>query len=602
MADLLLRLLGEDGVSGPMGSAAGAFKVLAGAAKDCIKEFEAQERADRQLRREAGELTEAFKKQASAMQEQLGVSDDMVQRMQTMLLRFGEAPDQVEATTRALLDYSAATGTDALTATKQLLTSVESGKTAFKELGLTYEKTGRASADLGNITAALAQKVGGSAELEADSLTGSARKAEQALGEMKEAVGGLISEFINKTGAVGTFTEAIRDLQNLLFGNKESEAHFDALAKAQTNLLIATENLTDEQNRLLDLQVSGAPAKAIEAQRRQVEDFELAVYKAEQAYARLFHGEKDALPGLKGADRTTAKGRSMKSGGDKDALAELLGVEPDAQVQAYREHMLELQSVAEEAHAKKLEMIEAHDNETIALELEDQAELAKTMRALREQETQEIETTLKHQRAVMEKESKKTVEMMTQAGMAIGRALTSAINSALEDALAGQEVDVLGTAMDVAFAIGSILGQALGTYFGGPVVGAAIGQAVGGVGQIAHTLRADAWKTEQGYKKGKFHDGGWPRAHSGMWPGLSSEEQGIVTQSGERVLSRQEVGRMGGPRGVDAAAAGGGRGVTIVIPSMDSRNVREFMEGSGSRGIYNAVKTGRGNLAAMLKR
>ena len=45
------------------------------------------------------------------------ISDELVQQMQTMLLRYGEAPGAVKSTTQAVLDYAAATGTDARTAT-----------------------------------------------------------------------------------------------------------------------------------------------------------------------------------------------------------------------------------------------------------------------------------------------------------------------------------------------------------------------------------------------------------------------------------------------------------------------------------------------------
>ena len=82
---------------------------------------------------------------------------------------------------------------------------------------------------------------------------------------------------------------------------------------------------------------------------------------------------------------------------------------------------------------------------------------------------------------------------------------------------------------------------------------------------------------------------------------MGGDEQPAILQSGERVLSRQEVRRMGGQQGVDRAARGGGSGVNFYVNAVDQESIRQLMEGRGGRAIVNAVRLGRGPLPALIK-
>jgi len=73
-----------------------------------------------------------------------------------------------------------------------------------------------------------------------------------------------------------------------------------------------------------------------------------------------------------------------------------------------------------------------------------------------------------------------------------------------------------------------------------------------------------------------FHGGGWVRAHDGMF--VRGDEQPIIAQSGERVLSRREVAAMGGPGAVDSAASGsGGGGATINLVSFAREDLERIV-------------------------
>jgi hypothetical protein len=216
MADLQLRILGEDAASSAFSSVAGAARaaqqIIIDFTKQSIKAYMESESVQRQLQLVAKGLTGAFQEQASAMAQANNISDELVQQMQTMLLRYGEAPAAVGATTQAVLDYAAATGTDARTATEALTRGVETGTGHFKGLGISIDATGSKTKDLAVATAALAKKYGGAGAADAESLTGQVRGLQEAFGDLQESFGGFIVDVGNKTGVLKTLTDELRNV------------------------------------------------------------------------------------------------------------------------------------------------------------------------------------------------------------------------------------------------------------------------------------------------------------------------------------------------------------------------------------------------------
>jgi hypothetical protein len=216
MADLQLRIMGEDNASaafqGVSQAARAAGQILIDFYKDSLKAFMESDKAQRQLAVVAKDLTDAFKQQAQAIAETNNLSDELVMGVQTMLLRYGEAPAAVEATTQAVLDYAAATGADAQTATDALTRGVEAGTGHFKGLGISIEATGDKTKDLSLATAELAKKYGGAAAADAESLSGGIRGASEAFGELQESFGGFLATIAEKTGGLYAVTTALREM------------------------------------------------------------------------------------------------------------------------------------------------------------------------------------------------------------------------------------------------------------------------------------------------------------------------------------------------------------------------------------------------------
>lgn len=598
MADLRVSINGEDNASRAfqsVGEAAKGYGVqlmaatAAGAAfikfgKDALKAAEDQARADRQLEAVAGNLTNAFKAQASALQGTLGVSDDMVQKMQTMLLTYGEAPASVDKTVRAMLDYSARTGIDAVSATQKLITSVESGSDAFKGLGLTYEKTGHRSKDLEAISEALRLKIGGTAERDANSVTGAAARASEAFGEVQETFGGMIATFVNKTHVLEALKRVLEDI-NKGIGGDDKFNRDQRWAELQDRFANINEVLAkyDAQG------IKDGTARAwVEEDRKNTLE-EIQRIEAESRAA-----SSTALPSTTpgGVDDRTMKQidsdkKAFESASKHAEDMERLRKQNEKDMRDYYKSLDEMDLHAQAFDdAKTLErlensnrLMEIGEKERDTL-LKMQEEKLKADKDIAKAVDTENEKAYQHHKTMLDKQEKE----WEQAGAAIGQAFTSALTSAIDQMSAGGEVDTGEMIGDILAGVLAVAGTAVGSAFGGPV-GGAVGGMIGGLagsGIKALTRRR--------------HDGGWvegERYHSGSW--IGTDEETAILQAGERVLSRPEVSAMGGKSGVDAALrGGGGGGANITVQTLDGSTTREFFERQGGRALLNAVRTGRG--------
>lgn len=566
--DLSLRLLadaaGAKGAFSDLGSAALAFgDVLTKLSKESLKLYAEAERGQRQLKLAAGEYTGALNAQAEAMKRKFAVDDDEIRHMQVLLLRYGAAPGAIEKTTEAILDYAAATGKDATSATEQLIRGVESGSGSLGKMGVHFKSTGQFSKDLASAVDALGKKFGGAGVEDAQSLDGRMRAAGHAADDAKKAFGSMLAEIENKHHILERFANTMNRIASSIDEGGWS-GFFHALGLSRPADL---DFLPERQAA-----IRGASFVSLK-------------------------GAGGGLP-MKGAG-------DHKVGGGKGGKDEDFGWgpwgDPEKSFEGWQQeydlykakqaadiiaHDFELKALADKRAAEELKDEEKHDEtmlkqkrELANLELD--IEYDKNRRIQAERDKADAE-----QRAAFQRQ----VEDWKMAGAAMGAALVNAIGEQLQRLAEGQEaspVDMLG---DIVGAVLGIAGFAIGAYIGGPA-GAQIGGAIGG---IAGGLASYGIKSA-GRKK---HDGGWiERFHSGGWP-LGGDEVPALLQTGERVLSRREVSRMGGPSGVDAAARGRGN-MTVNIHALDAQSFQDSMGDRGGRGIYNAIRVGRGDLVPL---
>ena len=562
MADLRLNILGNDEASVSLdsvqGKVLGLGKALLEFSKSSVKAFEDQAKADRQLAAVAGQATEAFKAQASALQESLGVSDDHVQKLQTMLLRYGEAPAEIDKTVRAILDFSAATGQDAESAISQLTSSVTTGKMAFKDLGLQYDQTGSRGDVLKAATEALAAKFGGAAAADANSLTGSVEKAKQQFGELQETFGQMIADFVVKTDVVSGLTQVFREL-NYAMGGGESDLEYSAAQKRIHGIANELQGLRDT---FRDLSGQNAPVDVLEKIIDQIADAEKRLKQA-----------KGGGLATTGAANATKAGRAS---GSDDSMAR------------FKESLQERISVVTDAAEREAKLWDEHDRAQARVEEEAERDRLNAFKESLDERIDAITDAYREEARLAEEQDKahaKEEARYAKAGEDIGTAFANSLSGAIGKLAEGQEMDLGETVGDILAAVLSVAGAALGSAI--PGLGTVAGGLIGGI----------AGSAIKGATRRKRHSGGYAgdgmaRYHAGTWVG--SDEEAAILQNGERVLSRSEVSAMGGPPGVESAVRGRSGGSTVNIQTFDVGSFREIFQGRGGRGLLDAARTGVG--------
>lgn len=637
MADITLRVNGDSsgaqealrdagGAAGDMGEDVGKsvvkWQMLADVTKkaveavvkfgvDAVKAYAESERVQKQLVRVAGEYSGALAKQAEAMSRLYAVDDDVIKQSQTLLTQWGGVGAASEEVTKAVLDYAAATGQDAVAATQDLIRNVESGGVGLAKMGVHFTATGDKGRDLAAAVGALSGKFGGAAGADASSLSGSLAGLSLAFEDLQKDIGEAIAGFMSSSGVVGSLTEAVRGLRTALFGDKEEEQRQERLQ--------VEEQLTGRLERRKELEGQIAAARKM-GSAEDIANLETIYRKNEAAIEQLKRWREEmnaatAAGGVPGAPPVTGRTNAGRRD-DAQAAAEAAKEQAKlvAEVQeadakrndAWREAELKAQ---EEYAREQLEVEKERISETEQAQ-KDEAEQrrANASKAAEDRERQykmeleAIEKSLREQREAAEREFQRTERIWAEAGAAIGAALVESIASQLERLANGEELDATETIAnvigDVLAVAGQIIGTAVGSAYGGPggaQLGGAIGGAIGGLSGAGVKALGRASRRSRSY-----HSGGWigdeaelPRYHSGGY--LAPDEVPIIAQKGEYMLSRQHVANMGGPAGVEAAAQGAPR-FAITVQAMDSQSVRAFFENQGGRGFYNALRTGRGTL------
>lgn len=601
--DLLLSLLAKDSASAVFGSFSGAVLGGARALTDMMKAGAEAERVERQLKAVAGELTNTFKNQASVLSKQLAVEDELVMSMQTLMLRYGSAPASIDGATRAVLDYAAATGKDAQSATEALLRGVQNGSGSIKQLGVHFKATGDFGKDMALAVAEVNKKFGGAAAVDAATLAGSARAANQSMGELKETFGLFLGDIVQNSGILQKATDLFRGLNSAMSRPDDKLSRVGALGREKEQLEAIVAN---KKNYPLTGQVLMAREEGNDYGAQTIEEIEDRLRAVNEELDKIINNPASSVLGLSGA----ATGKVKQSGGgsvrgaptnDERKMDEL----------NFQISMAETQErFRAQEHAKDSFDLE-QENKTKATfekQLKESQEFQDEMfaagdEALRKQGEQQQEMLSKlhvaekkawadHSRE-MQKESDDMVSMWLNAGLRVGTSIIDGILSAMakssEEGKDGWAVaaQVAGGVFDM---IIGIVGQMIPGF----------GAAYGALGSVGGAASGGAWSGSFGATAAATaHGGAWVgRYHPGGWPPLLPGEVPIIAQQGERVLSRSEVSAMGGPSGVDGAVrGGGGRAVQLVVQTLDAQSFTQYLGGSGGRGLKTAMRTGRGPLA-----
>lgn len=605
--DLSLRLLADskqakDALGDFQTGILATAKVLKDLAAESIKAFADAERTQRQLRLAAGQYTEALNQQAEAMKEKFAVDDDAIRQMDVLLLRYGAAPGQIEGATEAILNYAAATGKDATQAMEMLIRGVESGTGSLGKMGVHFKTTGKFTEDLASAVEALSKKFGGAGEEDAKGLDGRMRSVSLATDDLKKTLGGMFDELDRRMGLLDRLASGLKKINTEL--QDEGLLVYLGLKSSKTNTKGQLEStggmfgLFDKDDPRFQTRLADAQTRDYLAKKQTDELMDFLIGRG--AIPGTQYGPEAPLPTTPmGGDHAVGKEKKPPKEKDPDWGWGPFG-DPEKSFEGWE---------ADYAAAKQKQELEILEQDRKLAEIADKARIddlaaedkydEKMLEAKRAvanleidneyRKLEEIRKANEKHDAEMARMQKRQEEQWRQAGDRMGAALVDAIGQQLLRLAEGGDVDPAEMAGDVVATVLGIVGTAVGTYFGAPQLGSAIGGLAGGVARVG--IRAAAGK--------KKHDGGWiERYHDGGWP-MGSDEVPAILQTGERVLSRREVSAMGGPKGVDRAARGPSG--DVYITAMDAYSFQEQFggDGRGARGIYNAIRVGRGDLVPL---
>jgi len=562
---------------------------------DAVKAYAESERVQKQLTRAAGEYADALSEQAEALSRKYAVDDDIIKQSQVLLTQWGGVGAATEDVTKAILNYAAATGQDATSATTDLIRNVESGGVGLAKLGVHFKATGDKGKDLAAAVGALNKKFGGAAAADADSLVGQTHAAELAFEDFQKNVGGAIAEMVRATGIVPKLTKEIRDLTDSLFtptAKKQAESSEYIAQQVKYWEDITAGNVVGYKDFATKTQFTFEEAQAELAKWRaklRPSDFNVTPSTTPTVTGTTNKGMKDAA----GDQRST----TLSLGAALQGLGEITG--------KYTDKLNELQAaevgttngfkgyleLTKQTHQAIKDATPSWNAWYAAWEKSNAKAMEKSRDKMAEWRAQMAEDNARAEQAQM--------KQWGQMGDAIGAAFVNGLAGQIEKLSSGGEIDVAVMVGDILASVIGIAATAIGTAYGAPQLGAAIGN-LAAVG-----IRAGAGAISRGNlaknRARTYHSGGWvgdeaelPRYHSGAW--IGADEQRAILQTGERVLSRREVRAMGGPSGVDSAAQGGAGRVVVNIQAIDSKNASESLQTDLGKGMRTALRTGRGDL------
>jgi hypothetical protein len=224
--------------------------------------------------------------QSAKLQEEGGIfSDDDIQKIQTMQVQFGLTASEVEKLTPVILDYAAAQGIDAASATDTCLKAINGQTKGLKTAGAAFDDQGTKLKNITMLTEKLTKFQGANAQ-QLETLAGKTKRLENIYGEFKESVGQflvnegtqLLDYWDVLTGKTTFAEKSLNDYANkykATFAQKEQEM----LKKAKDNNVFRLQEMVKVNHDIVTLAqraqhtTSAEQQKFIAIQIKQYQDY-----------------------------------------------------------------------------------------------------------------------------------------------------------------------------------------------------------------------------------------------------------------------------------------------------------------------------------------
>jgi hypothetical protein len=199
--------------------------------------------------RAAGEMpgfASHLEEAADAMERTTGVDGDYIKSLEQLALQLQVAPALIERTTRASLDWAAATGGSAKSAMQLLTKATSENLEQLKRWGVSVDAS---DVKTRGITAVLEQfeKVYGGASSQMHEASKSIALNTAAWGDLKEAIGQTITEMLHASGVASKTATLMDSLTEFLTsGRQEANAELGMKVAAEGAAIQRIANLTEK--------------------------------------------------------------------------------------------------------------------------------------------------------------------------------------------------------------------------------------------------------------------------------------------------------------------------------------------------------------------
>ena len=171
------------------GSAFFAAKGLIAGFKKVIDLAAVQELAEKKLEAALGKVSKTLLDQASALQQVSMFGDEQIIEAQALIAAFVKEEDAIAKATKATLDLAAAKGMDLKAAADLVSKTLGSSTNAMSRYGISVEGAVGSTARLDSLVGSVADKFGGQAKAQTETLTGAIVQMDMAMGDLGENIG-----------------------------------------------------------------------------------------------------------------------------------------------------------------------------------------------------------------------------------------------------------------------------------------------------------------------------------------------------------------------------------------------------------------------------
>ena len=237
-------LKGVEGGMKSLGKAAAIAGSAFFAAKGLITGFEkvielagAQELAEKKLEASLGKVSQALLNQASALQQVSMFGDEAIIEAQALIAAFVDDEEAIKKATKATLDLAAAKGMDLTAAADLVSKTLGSSTNAMSRYGIEVNGAVGSTERLDSLVGNVADKFGGQAKAQTETMAGAIRGLNMAMGDLGEDIGEVFIKPVTTAAKVlKKFAEDAQGVNwDLIFGSLKIQLmalspHFAALA------------------------------------------------------------------------------------------------------------------------------------------------------------------------------------------------------------------------------------------------------------------------------------------------------------------------------------------------------------------------------------